>query len=200
MTGRMASIEKNPLDASWRFYVIIPGFGGGDEKVPYHVYDVFSTVQDFWAYFHHFPLPSELLSDERFRRRAVDGDPAEGIALFKDGVVPEWEDPRNTDGGHWSCRTDMAPQAMDSVWRTLVMDVVGECLESGRHLTGIRIIDKTRGNRRFYRVEVWMDTEETNAIEEVRLRLSEGLGINEWTWHSHVQSIDSWKTHVQQQK
>jgi hypothetical protein len=39
--------------------------------------------------------------------------------LFKDGIEPKWEDPKNTHGGSWNCsapRTPNGKQVLDSWW------------------------------------------------------------------------------------
>lgn len=185
--------EIRYLDTAWRFYVVIPGFDGGT-KLPYVQYGAFGTVREAWGYLEHLPPPTAVLSDEVGRRRTIDGEVAEGLALFKDGVVPEWEDARNTLGGHWASRGDIAMDAVDDMWRRLALAAIGEVLEPGRAITGVRLVDKSRGPRRMYRVEVWVDSEEKACIEEIRLRLAEVTGLGSWVWHSHRKSLDAWKS------
>lgn len=39
--------------------------------------------------------------------------------LFKDGIEPKWEDPKNTHGGSWNCTAPRGPngkQVLDSWW------------------------------------------------------------------------------------
>lgn len=187
-------VEKGaPLESAWRFYVVVPGFDGGD-TLPYVQYGAFAWVADYWAYAENLPPPTAVLSDKFGKRRTIDGALAEGLALFKDGVVPEWEDARNTNGGHWASRAEIAWEDVDEVWRLLTAAAVGEVLEPGSAITGVRLVDKSRGPRRMYRVEVWVDQEDQATIEEIRLRLSENLGIANWVWHSHRKSLDAWNS------
>jgi len=48
----------------------------------------FSTVEDFWALYHHVAPISELKSGTSY-------------FLFKEGIKPMWEDDANRDGGRW---------------------------------------------------------------------------------------------------
>lgn len=45
--------------------------------------------------------------------------PSATYYLFKDGIEPKWEDPKNTHGGSWNCsapRTPNGKQVLDSWW------------------------------------------------------------------------------------
>lgn len=39
-----------------------------------------------------------------FTRKKFADRTVEGFAVFKEGIVPEWEDPENKNGGEWSIR------------------------------------------------------------------------------------------------
>ncbi len=47
---------------------------------------------------------SQVLYDGFTRKKFSDGRAIESFAVFKDGIVPEWEDPENKTGGEWSIR------------------------------------------------------------------------------------------------
>ena len=49
---------------------------------------------------------SQVLFDGFTRKKFADRT-VEGFAVFKDGIVPEWEDPENKNGGEWSIRKGM---------------------------------------------------------------------------------------------
>ena len=55
--------------------------------------NTFGTVEDFWATMNHIASPSNL-------RIGCD------YMLFKEGIVPKWEDPANQAGGRWIISAD----------------------------------------------------------------------------------------------
>jgi hypothetical protein len=66
--------------------------------------------------------------------------------LFKDGIEPKWEDPKNAHGGSWNCsapRTQNGKQVLDSWWlhAVSVWSPVGEggagCMRSGESRCGV---------------------------------------------------------------
>jgi uncharacterized protein YjaG (DUF416 family) len=47
------------------------------------------------------------------------------IALFREGVEPKWEDPKNQNGGHIEFNTEKIDQnTLDSIWETLVLHLI----------------------------------------------------------------------------
>lgn len=47
--------------------------------------------------------------------------------FFREGIRPEWEDPRNKDGGHllYQIQYPHAKQ-VDTLWNYLIYDLIGE--------------------------------------------------------------------------
>lgn len=56
----------------------------------YILHEVFSfgTLEDFWRMFNNLYTSSEII-------------PNTDYLMFRKGVRPEWEDPRNKKGGKW---------------------------------------------------------------------------------------------------
>jgi hypothetical protein len=84
-----------------------------------------TDVQHFWELYNNFPVEKML----RLR---------DSVHLFKKGVKPLWEDPRNVRGGAWTFRVpkDMAPE----FWKHLCLAAIGEALQSA-------VYDETRTSR-----------------------------------------------------
>ena len=59
----------------------------------------------------HQNTNSQVLFDGFTRKKFADRT-VEGFAVFKDGIVPEWEDPENKNGGEWSIRKGWACLAL----------------------------------------------------------------------------------------
>lgn len=72
-----------------------------------------SDVRSFWELFNNFPLSSLPLRDT--------------VHLFKYGVKPVWEDPRNERGGQWTFRVPTA--VAGEFWKDICLMAVGEKLQ-----------------------------------------------------------------------
>ena len=49
--------------------------------------------------------------------------PSATFYLFKDGIEPKWEDPKNTNGGCWTAAVNRGPNAkaqLDAWWLNVV--------------------------------------------------------------------------------
>ncbi|KAJ8522043.1 hypothetical protein ON010_g17748 [Phytophthora cinnamomi] len=103
----------------------------------------FSTVEEFWGYWNNIPSPSQVLFDGFTRKKFADRT-VEGFAVFKEGIVPEWEDPENKNGGEWSIRKEVGAQELDEFWEKLVLGAIGELIDPGNEVTGVRVIHKVR--------------------------------------------------------
>ena len=68
------------------------------------------TVKTFWEVFNGFPLSGLKMKDS--------------VHLFKRGVKPVWEDPRNLKGGSWTFR--VPKDKSDKFWQEIALMVVGE--------------------------------------------------------------------------
>jgi Eukaryotic initiation factor 4E len=74
-----------------------------------------TDVQHFWELYNNFPV------DKMLRLR-------DSVHLFKKGVKPLWEDPRNVRGGAWTFRVpkEQAPE----FWKHICLAAIGEALQS----------------------------------------------------------------------
>ena len=102
----------------------------------------------------NIPKPSEIFTtgsgSKKFADRTVDG-----FSLFKSGIRPEWEDSANAHGGEWSCRKGMKPSELDGHWESVLLGLIGETIDAGDEVCGARIVDKSKGDRPIYRLELW---------------------------------------------
>jgi translation initiation factor 4E len=47
--------------------------------------------------------------------------------LFRKGIRPEWEDPKNAQGGHLLYQIQFPKRALvDALWKNLFLDLIGE--------------------------------------------------------------------------
>jgi translation initiation factor 4E len=151
-----------------------------------------NNVSDFWRTYLALPQPSELLEGGRIVRveselhvipDSTDSSRGTGISkaqhidtlmFFREGVRPEWEDPKNKHGGHFQFQfrpggVSTPPAQIDEYWNNLILGVFGGSLDGSDKITGIRLVDKMAGGRSScIRMEVWFqnysDTDAVNAL------------------------------------
>lgn len=120
----------------------------------------FETVQDFWCYYNNIPTPDRIFfgSGALFLPKAFDtGCTVNGLALFRSGVLPAWEDARNMRGCDLCVRQTFTPEQLRLLWRDLLLSLVNE--ELGANVVGVRLTYKRdrRTGGIVHKVEVWLD-------------------------------------------
>lgn len=126
----------------------------------------FNTINGFWSFFNNIPKPSDLFyqrdTGKPFYNYNNEDREVASISMFRDGVLPEWEDPRNKHGGEIILRKffrkGVAPvEYLDFLWETLAMGCVGEQFINSDNITGIRVVDSSMVNddKPLYRIELW---------------------------------------------
>eukprot|EP00931_Biecheleriopsis_adriatica_P007768 TRINITY_DN109019_c0_g1_i1.p1 TRINITY_DN109019_c0_g1~~TRINITY_DN109019_c0_g1_i1.p1 ORF type:complete len:238 (+),score=45.09 TRINITY_DN109019_c0_g1_i1:248-961(+) len=166
---KMALLQPMPLKTQWAFWEQ-PSTG----TYSLNKICVFSTAQEFWSIWNGVPQPSELLENKRFARTGANGQPVfiEALMLFREGIKPEWEDPANAQGGHFQLVVKPGGAGsggggqVDEYWNNLVLGMIGETMEQGHHITGIRLVDKISGKTKvtdMIRIELWYHSNITNA-------------------------------------
>lgn len=123
-------------------------------------------IRSFWSVFNNFDTTTLPLRDS--------------VHLFKRGVKPIWEDPRNTHGGAWTFRVPraLAPQ----FWRDVCLMAIGEQLGKAVEEEGVeRFRDDICGVSLGVRygsclVQVWnRDGEHEGGVRRVLETVVQGL-------------------------
>eukprot|EP00927_Polykrikos_kofoidii_P068898 TRINITY_DN64251_c0_g1_i1.p1 TRINITY_DN64251_c0_g1~~TRINITY_DN64251_c0_g1_i1.p1 ORF type:complete len:245 (-),score=54.90 TRINITY_DN64251_c0_g1_i1:242-976(-) len=156
----------------------------------------FHTVKDFWTTWVHLPQPSELLDGKKIVRETEDDtNVIESLMLFRKGVRPEWEDPANTNGGHFmvQLKPQLGGGIIDELWNNIIIGALSGWIENSDMITGVRIVDKMSATGKqakpLVRIEVWFN--DVNAEdklyklrgsmeERMRMRLDGSLKKFEW--------------------
>jgi hypothetical protein len=165
-----------PLQRRWSFWMHIAATDetiAGEADAEYertrerlHAEEI-DSVQAFWSHHAHIPSPGAFFSPPAstpLRLRIAGRERhVEGWAFFEAGMRPDWEDPRNASGALIRFRGVLSPPELDRVWLDALLALVGEAAPHSSHIVGIRAID--RGHHRF---EVWLDTQDSGVVCDVR--------------------------------
>jgi len=129
----------------------------------------FNNLPDFWRYYNNYPYPSVIFSDG-IEKPIISNPDREiaSISLFKKGIEPKWEDPKNTNGAEIAIRKFRNIEELDTLWETISIMCIGEHFKLSEYITGIRVVDSSIPNRKaLYRIELWFsDKTKKDVIEE----------------------------------
>mmetsp|Transcript_112910 Transcript_112910/g.326150 ORF Transcript_112910/g.326150 Transcript_112910/m.326150 type:complete len:236 (+) Transcript_112910:211-918(+) len=170
--------EPMPLKTPWTLWEQVATGSYSTSKVC-----TFTTAQQFWSVWNGVPQPSDLLDNKRFFRDQQNGPPLaiDAIMIFREGIGPQWEDEANAKGGHFQIQLKPAAGGgqIDEYWNNLVLAMIGETMDCGHHITGVRLVDKLSGKPKVtdaIRLELWYHSKATEAeIKALRKSLERTL-------------------------
>jgi len=119
-----------------------------------------TTIEDFFHCQNQVKLASKLPAGHTY-------------AVFKKGIVPDWEDKANVDGGRWMISYDRKERFtnLDDRWMEALLMALGEHMH--KCVTGIQVC--VRGN--VDRVEVWLEKTNMREVAEVGRKVKQQLAI-----------------------
>eukprot|EP00923_Selenidium_pygospionis_P059679 GHVN01105071.1.p1 GENE.GHVN01105071.1~~GHVN01105071.1.p1 ORF type:complete len:247 (+),score=45.39 GHVN01105071.1:43-783(+) len=203
LSAHLANIEKeesevladsHPLQYKWKVWEQVVqqqthDRGGGNYSDATKEIAEFDTVEEFWNLWTGLPQPSKLLQGRRLIRQIGDDKQqyVDAIMIFKNGVKPEWEDPRNANGGHleYKLKPNTIRQAqLDECWNNLVLSLIGGTLQPIENVTGVRLVDKlspahrqNTGNQSGnIRLEIWFSESSTEKQQQLNKSVEAALG------------------------
>ncbi|KAF8585542.1 eukaryotic translation initiation factor 4E class I [Ramaria rubella] len=113
----------------------------------------FDSVEEFWGLYNNIVPPSQLPQKANYY-------------LFKDNIIPAWEDDANKNGGKWSIQLPKEKNRLnvDRMWLYTMLAAIGETFDpllslphpaQGPAPTGLitGVILSTR--QQFYRISIW---------------------------------------------
>lgn len=118
------------------------------------------TVEEFWQ-LHQLLQPASQLGQ------------GSSYAVFRAGVLPDWEDPANIAGGRWIARRNRAE--LDEAWLELIFYAIGEHADSqAGQVTGVVAAVRRKGDK----VAVWLkDARNMVAVVDVGRQVRSRLGL-----------------------
>ncbi|KAJ7706110.1 eukaryotic translation initiation factor 4E class I [Mycena rosella] len=133
----------------------------------------FDSVEEFWGLYNNIVPPSQLPQKANYY-------------LFKEGIIPAWEDEANKNGGKWSIQLpkDKNRAHVDKMWLYTMLAAIGETFDpsltsadpSGAPpnslITGVIVSTRPQ----FYRLSIWTRlAPSSNEEDKLRERI-EGVG------------------------
>lgn len=153
------------------------------------------SAEEFIDIVQRLPKPSEVFCvyepDKTIGFTMHRSKMVEAFSVFREGVRPTWDDPRNAGGGHYELTGMLSLDNIDYMWeKTLPMIVA----LGNTNITGARIVDKTRIDLSsiLYRLEIWFQSPPPDALttipEEIQdLRQGFPFQVASVRWKSHKQ-------------
>lgn len=130
--------KKHPLQYTWTMWYDSPSPKSKNDAHNWqqNVKKIvsFSSVEDFWCLFNNLVKPSRL---------AVGGN----YHLFKDGIMPAWEDPANEHGGKWVLELPRTDNSLNKVWMYTVLAMIGENFPDSNEICGAVVSLRPKKNR-----------------------------------------------------
>jgi len=152
-------VIKHPLKHKWAMWYFKNDKSKDWKENQRYVYS-FHTVEDFWALYNHLVPPSELQSGCDY-------------SLFKEGIEPMWEDPKNVDGGRWLINSmkQQRQAVLDRIWMETLLCLVGEAFDDASdEVCGTVVNIRPKGDK----LAIW-----TRNAEDQDNNLTVGRGLRE---------------------
>ncbi|TFK41097.1 eukaryotic translation initiation factor 4E class I [Crucibulum laeve] len=130
----------------------------------------FDSVEEFWGLYNNIIPPSQLPQKANYY-------------LFKEGIIPAWEDEANKNGGKWSIQLpkDKNRANVDKMWLYTMLAAIGETFDPSPTTNGSNadslitgVIVSTRPQ--FYRLSIWTRLAPSATEEDGLRERIEGVG------------------------
>jgi hypothetical protein len=150
------------LEYKWNLYVHY-SCGSNEYNTSYEHIGTLDTIGKWQQYFCHMIGADILVSTNKHiyhkNNRVV------SYSMFRDGILPSWEDKVNKYGKEWGCRQFLEPDDAKKIWLNLCAD----CVLGNIDAVGIRVLNKSNTTRNVSKIEVWMEekNDELNTFQQI---------------------------------
>jgi len=154
---------KHPLQNAWTLWFFKNDKSRTWEENQRPIITV-TTVEDFWSLYNHIEVASKL---------PVGAD----YSIFKEGIFPDWEDPRNQEGGRWiiSLHKKQKQELLDTYWLEIIFFLIGEHADQHAHQVNGAVVNIRGGTDK---IAVWLaDSTQSESILRIGSMLKEKLGL-----------------------
>jgi len=162
--GDPEKIIKHPLQNAWTLWFFKNDKARSWEENQRPIITV-TTVEDFWSLYNHIEVASRLPAGSDY-------------SLFKEGIFPDWEDPRNAPGGRWMINVDKRQRSdyLDTYWLEILFFLIGEHADQHAHQVNGAVVNvRGKGDK----LAVWLaDASQPDSILRIGKMIKERLGID----------------------
>merc|ERR1712212_1089357 len=157
-------VMKHPLQNAWTLWFFKNDETRSWEENQRPIITV-TTVEDFWSLYNHIEVASRLPAGSDY-------------SLFKEGIFPDWEDPRNQPGGRWMINVDKRQRAesLDTYWLEVLFFLIGEHADQHAYQVNGAVVNvRAKGDK----LAVWLaDAGEQESITRIGRMIKERLGVD----------------------
>lgn len=125
----------------------------------------FDTIESFWRIFNSLKPSSQLATNSNYH-------------VFKEGVIPMWEDPQNKDGGKFVLtipKKDSKSGRCDEWWLFTVLAIIGETLDlDGDEVCGVVVSIRKNQDR----IALWLQSNDKNRCSLIGARWKKCLEMH----------------------
>jgi len=155
---------QHHLKTSWSFWYSVGNKNLSWEQNQVKISTV-STIEQFWFVTSQLRPPSNIPTGHTY-------------SVFRGGVLPDWEDVANVEGGRWmiTCPKVEREDMLDSRWLEVLCMMVGEHIgESSSQVNGAEACVRSKGDR----LEVWVkDIKLMKEVLDVGRKVKNKLGLD----------------------
>jgi len=149
------SFWKHPLQNKWTLWYLHNDKTKAWTSLQKPICTV-GTAEDFWTLQHFLVNPSQL-------SKGCD------YSLFKEGILPMWEDPANINGGRWIFLLNGENKSiLDETWLNLCLVIIGDAFQYSDDVCGVVVNVRYKYNK----ISIWTtDVRNTEAVGEIGFKL-----------------------------
>ncbi|KAL1722101.1 translation initiation factor eIF 4e-like domain-containing protein [Schizophyllum commune] len=130
----------------------------------------FDSVEEFWGLYNNIIPPSQLPQKANYY-------------LFKEGIIPAWEDDANKNGGKWSIQLpkEKHRNVVDRMWLYTMLAAIGETFDPTlvrespdspapeSLITGVIVSTRPQ----FYRISIWTRLAPSSPEDQLKTRIEQ---------------------------
>jgi translation initiation factor 4E len=154
-----STFSKHPLKDSWSLWLFTNDRNKSWQQNQQLV-TTFNTVDDCWGLFSSIKSPSESPNNITY-------------SLFRESILPMWEDPKNLNGGRWIVPLDRHEYELIKMsWTNTILSLIAEEFEQFGLVCGAVIIIRSYG----VKISLWVSNScSTYEILEIGRVLKKNL-------------------------
>jgi translation initiation factor 4E len=158
---------RTPLHGRWTLWFDNPRFApaGSLWKDNLKKCGSFDSLEAFWRVYNNVKPPSQLSLNSNYH-------------IFREGILPTWEDPVNTEGGKFVYtipKKISKTGVCDESWMFTVLSIIGETLD----LDGDQVVGAVVSIRKAQdRIALWIKSSDKHICRNIGLRWKKALDIH----------------------